>query len=162
MRLVDLTAIPIRAFTMMLVQKLMRAPETLARLSVRAGVESAIFAVSTAALLSLAILLHFFPGALGRNVAEAAPLVVLAILVPGLRNLVEYEAELLFGRGLMLIRALNLALLAGAKAVLLTWLLGRADSPHDLVLALNGVFAVIYLASAMLTYSALRLPPKTV
>ncbi len=83
MRLVDLTAIPIRAFTMMLVQKMMRAPEILARLSVRAGVEGAIFAVSTLALLSLAILLHFFPGALGRNVAEAAPLVVLAILRAG-------------------------------------------------------------------------------
>jgi O-antigen/teichoic acid export membrane protein len=162
MRLVDLTAIPIRAFTMMLVQKMMRAPEILARLSVRAGVEGAIFAVSTLALLSLAILLHFFPGALGRNVAEAAPLVLLAILVPGLRNLVEYEAELLFGRGLMLIRAVNLALLAGVKAVLLAWLLGRVGSTHDLVLALNGVFAAIYLASALLTYSALRLPPKAV
>jgi O-antigen/teichoic acid export membrane protein len=162
MRLVDLTAIPIRAFTMMLVQKMMRAPETLAHLGARAGVEGMIFAVSTAALLSLAILLHFFPGALGRNVAEAAPLVVLAILVPGLRNLVEYEAELLFGRGLMLIRAFNLALLAGGKAVLLAWLLGRVDSAHDLVLALNGVFATVYLASAMLTYSALRLPPRTV
>ena len=74
MRLVDLTAIPIRAFTMMLVQKMMRAPETLARLGVRAGIEAGIFAVSTLALLCLAILLHFFPGMLGRNVAEAAPL----------------------------------------------------------------------------------------
>ena len=51
MRLVDLTAIPIRAFTMMLVQKMMRAPETLARLAVRAGIEAGIFAVSTLALL---------------------------------------------------------------------------------------------------------------
>ena len=82
--------------------------------------------------------------------------------MPGLRNLVEYQAELLFGRGLMLIRAVNLALLAGVKAVLLAWLLGRVGSTHDLVLALNGVFAAIYLASALLTYSALRLPPKAV
>ena len=116
MRLVDLTAIPIRAFTMMLVQKLMRAPEMLARLLVRAGIEGGIFAVSTLALLCLAIILHFFPGVLGRNVAEAAPLIGLAIMVPGLRNLVEYQAELLFGRGQMLLRALNLAVLAGVKA----------------------------------------------
>ena len=83
MRLVDLTAIPIRAFTMMLVQKMMRAPEMLARLAVRAGIEGGIFAVSTLALLASAILLHFFPGALGSNVAEAAPLVVLALLRAG-------------------------------------------------------------------------------
>ena len=110
---------------MMLVQKMMRAPEMLARLAVRAGIEGSIFAVSTLALLCLAIILHFFPGMLGRNVAEAAPLIGLAIMVPGLRNLVEYQAELLFGRGQMQLRALNLALLAGVKAVLLIWVLGR-------------------------------------
>ena len=37
MRLVDLTAIPIRTFTMMLVQKMMRTPATLARAGTRAG-----------------------------------------------------------------------------------------------------------------------------
>ena len=162
MRLVDLTAIPIRAFTMMLVQKLMRTPEMLARLLVRAGIEGGIFAVSTLALLCLAVILHFFPGALGRNVAEAAPLVGLAIMVPGLRNLVEYQAELLFGRGQMFLRALNLALLAGIKAGLLIWLLGHVSDTHELVLWLNPVFAAIYLASALLTYSELRLPAKTI
>ena len=128
----------------------------------RAGIEGGIFAVSTLALLCLAILLHFFPGMLGRNVAEAAPLIGLALLVPGLRNLVEYQAELLFGRGQMMLRALNLALLAGVKAVLLTWVLGNMAATHDLVLSLNAVFAAIYLASALLTYSALRLPAKTI
>ena len=162
MRLVDLTAIPIRAFTMMLVQKMMRMPELLARLAVRTGIEGGIFAVSTLALLCLAILLHFFPAMLGKNVAEAAPLIGLAIMVPGLRNLVEYQAELLFGRGQMLPRALNLALLGGVKAVLLIWVLGHITATRDLVLSLNAVFAAIYLASALLTYSALRLPSKAI
>ena len=164
MRLVDLTAIPIRAFTMMLVQKMMRAPEMLARLSVRAGIEGGDLRSSRRWRCSAsAILLHFFPGALGRNVAEAAPLVVLALLVPGLRNLVEYQAELLFARGQMLIRAVNLALLAGVKAVLLAWLLGRGRPTRPIwCWSLNGVFAALYLASALLTYSALRLPAKAV
>ena len=48
-------------------------------------------------------------------------------------------------RGQMLLRALNLALLAGAKAALLTWLLARVADTDDLVLALNAVFAAIYL-----------------
>lgn len=162
MRLVDLTAIPIRTFSMMLVQRMMRAPELLARLSVKGGIEGGVFLVSTLALAALGIVLHFFPNALGRNVAEAAPLVALAICVPGLRNLVEYQAELLFARGQTLVRAINLALLAGMKAVLLTYVLTNIPGTPDLVLSLNVVFLLLYLASALLTYSAMRRPAKPV
>ncbi len=160
MRLVDLTAIPIRTFSMMLVQKMMRAPDMLARRTIRAGIEGGVFVVSTLALLALAVLLHFFPNALGRNVAEAAPLVGLALFVPGLRNLVEYHAELLFARGQTAVRAVNLALLAGAKGLLLIWLLSRVSDTADLVLWLNAAFAALYLFSAVLTYPALGRPPK--
>ncbi|RUU30452.1 lipopolysaccharide biosynthesis protein [Mesorhizobium sp. M6A.T.Ce.TU.016.01.1.1] len=162
MRLVDLTAIPIRTFSMMLVQRMMRAPELLSRLSVKSGIEGGVFLVSTLALAALAIVLHFFPDALGKNVAEAAPLVALAICVPGLRNLVEYQAELLFARGQTLVRAINLALLAGLKAVLLTYVLTTILDTPDLVLSLNVVFLLLYLASTLLTYSAMRKPAKPV
>src|SRR5262245_31752040 len=162
MRLVDLTAIPIRAFSMMLVQRLMRAPDMLARLATRAGIEAGIFTVSTLALAALGLILHVFPTVLGRNVAQAAPLVMLALAVPGLRNLVEYQAELLFGRGQMGLRAINLAVLAAAKAALLTWVLATVADTADLVLVLNGVFVVLYLLSAIATYGALRLPSKSV
>lgn len=162
MRLVDLTAIPIRTFTMMLVQRMMRAPEMLKRLRVRAGIEFGVFAVSTLALLALAVILHFFPNALGRNVGEAAPLVALAICVPGMRNLVEYQAELLFARGQTLLRAVNLALLAGLKALLLTYVLTRGLETPQLIWSLNVVFALLWLASAALTYPALRRPAKAI
>jgi O-antigen/teichoic acid export membrane protein len=162
MRLVDLTAIPIRTFSMMLVRRMMRAPELLSRLSIKSGIEGGVFLVSTLALAALGIVLHFFPNALGRNVAEAAPLVPLAICVPGLRNLVEYQAELLFARGQTLVRAINLALLAGLKAVLLTYVLTTILDTPNLVLSLNVVFLLLYLASAMLTYSAMRKPAKPV
>ncbi|RWC58407.1 lipopolysaccharide biosynthesis protein [Mesorhizobium sp.] len=162
MRLVDLTAIPIRTFSMMLVQRMMRAPELLSRLAVRSGIEGGVFAVSTLALLTLGIVLHFFPNALGKNVAEAAPLVVLAICVPGLRNLVEYQAELLFARGQTLVRALNLGLLAALKALLLTYVLTTILDTPNLVLSLNVVFLLLYLASTLLTYSAMRKPAKPI
>ena len=162
MRLVDLTAIPIRTFSMMLVQKIMRSPAFLSRPAVRCGIEGGIFLVSTAGLLALGTLLYFFPSALGRNVAEAAPLILLAVCIPGLRNLVEYQAELLFARGQTLVRAFNLALLAAAKAVLLTYVLTRITDTSELVLALNPVFLLLYLASALLTYTAMRQPPKAV
>jgi O-antigen/teichoic acid export membrane protein len=162
MRLVDLTAIPIRTFSMMLVQRMMRAPELLSRLRVKGGIEAGVFLVSTLALAALGIVLHFFPNALGRNVAEAAPLVALAIGVPGLRNLVEYQAELLFARGQTAIRALNLGLLAGLKALLLTYVLTTIADTPTLVLSLNVVFLLLYLASALLTYSAMRKPAKAI
>lgn len=160
MRLVDLTAIPIRTFSMMLVQKIMRMPQALARLKIRVGIETGIFLVSTLALLGFAVVLHFFPNALGRNVAQAATLIGLVLLVPGLRNLVEYQGELLFARGQTFLRAANLALLAATKAALLTWLLVTVTNTEQLLLWLNAVFAALYLVSALFTYSAMRLPSK--
>jgi O-antigen/teichoic acid export membrane protein len=162
MRLVDLTAIPIRTFTMMLVQKIMKSPDLLRRFSLTAGIEAGVFLVSTLAIAALALLLYLYPNALGRNVAEAAPLLWLAILIPGFRNLVEYQAELLFARGQVKIRAFNLALLAGAKAVLLIWLLTRVADTTELVIWLNAAFAALYFGSLLLTYSAMRLPWKPV
>jgi hypothetical protein len=79
-----------------------------------------------------------------------------------LRNLVEYQAELLYARGQTLIRSINLALLAGMKALVLVVILGNADTQADMVIALNWGFALLYLTSILLTYSALRRPAKRV
>lgn len=156
MRLVDLTAIPIRAFSMMLVQKLMRAPEMLRGLKVKMGIEAAIFTISTAALIAMAIVLHFAPTALGRNVAEAAPLVSLALLIPGLRNLIEYQAELLYARGQTVLRIVSLLLLTGTKALVLVVLIRASTSAADLIWWLNGGFLLLYTVSTAFTYAALK------
>lgn len=162
MRLVDLTALPIRTFSMMLVQKLMRAPDFLARRGIRIGIEAGIFAVSTLAFCALALILVLWPDALGQKVAFSASLAVFALLVPAMRNLVEYHAELLFARGQTLVRVFNLALLTGVKAVLLVGVLNWADNEVQMVLALNGVFAALYLTSALLTYTVMRRDPKRI
>lgn len=162
MRLIDLTALPIRTFSMMLVQKMMRAPELLARLRMRVGIEASIFAVSTLAFCLLVLILVIWPDALGQKVAASASFAVFALFVPAMRNLVEYHAELLFARGQTLVRVLNLALLTGVKAVLLTGTLSTAEDTRQLILDLNFVFAALYLASALLTYSLMRLRPKRI
>jgi O-antigen/teichoic acid export membrane protein len=161
MRLVDLTAIPIRAFSMMLVQKMMRSPEMLRGLSRKVGIEAAIFAVSTCALIAMAVVLHFFPKALGSNVSEAAPIVGLALFVPGLRNLIEYQAELLYARGQTMLRIVSLAMLAGVKAAVLYVVIKSTVTPEGLVWWLNPGFLVLYLASAAFTYAVLRRPART-
>lgn len=160
MRLVDLTAIPIRVFTMMLMQAMMRSPELLRRVWLKPGIEAGIFALSVSAILVLAGILHVYPNLLGSNVSEAAPIIGFALLVPAFRNLVEYQAELLYARGQTVLRAINLALLAAAKAVLLIALLSVVSGPAPLLTWLNAVFAILYLVSAALTYSALRRPAK--
>ncbi len=162
MRLVDLTAVPIRTFSMMLVQELMKRPDRLSGAAARVALEAGVFAVSVLGLGALAVLLHFHPGLLGGNIAQAAPLVMLALLVPGLRNLVEYHAELLYARGQTIVRALNLLLLAGVKAVLLSWIFTRLDTAAEVIAWLNPAFAAIYLVSALLTYSAMRMPARAI
>jgi hypothetical protein len=79
-----------------------------------------------------------------------------------LRNLVEYQAELLFARGQTAVRALNLGLLAALKALLLTYVLTTISDTSKLVLSLNIVFLLLYLASMLLTYSAMRKPAKAI
>jgi O-antigen/teichoic acid export membrane protein len=162
MRLVDLTAIPVRTFNMMLVQKIMKTPDFIAGLGRRAGIEALIFAVSAAAILASGLLLWLKPDLLGDNVAEIAPLVLLALAVPGFRNLVEYHAELLYARGQTWVRAFNLALLALAKGGLLAALLAMALDARPFVLWLNAAFAVLFLISLALTHTALRRPAKRI
>jgi O-antigen/teichoic acid export membrane protein len=162
MRLVDLTALPVRSFNMMLVQKLMRTPDMLKSLKIRSGLELGVFLVSTLGLAALAIFLAIFPRALGANVASVVSLLPLVLLVPGLRNLIEYQAEILYARGQSGLRALNLAVLGAAKAGLLSWILLVFLDTHDWMIWLNAMFAVLYLISAYLTYRAIRKPARRV
>jgi O-antigen/teichoic acid export membrane protein len=162
MRLVDLTALPVRSFNMMLVQKLMRTPDMLKSLKIRGGLEAGVFLASTLGLAALAVFLHIFPRALGANVASVVWLLPLVLLVPGLRNLIEYQAEVLYARGQSGLRALNLALLGLAKAGLLSWILVTFLDTRDWMIWLNALFAALYLLSAYLTYRAIKKPARRV
>ncbi|PWL17345.1 transporter [Falsochrobactrum shanghaiense] len=162
MRLVDLTALPVRSFNMMLVQKLMRTPDMLASLRIRAGLELAVFAVSVAGLGAMIIFLQFFPNALGTNVAVIAGLLPLVLFVPGLRNLIEYQAEILYARGQSGLRTLSVLLMAVAKALLVWLLLLYYGDSNDWLLGLNPVFTGLYLLSTAFTYVSIRLPAKRI
>jgi O-antigen/teichoic acid export membrane protein len=155
MRLVDLTALPIRSFLTILTQRLMRAPKFLDRLKVKIGLEALVAGVSIAGLLALVAVLSVFPNALGKNVGEATPLLALVIAVPALRNLLEYHSELLYATGRTVVRTLILALLGAVKAGLLALLLVQGFRTESWVELINLVFAALYIVSAVMTYSAL-------
>ena len=156
MRLVDLTALPVRAFLTVLTQKLMRTPAMLEKLKNRALLEGAVAAVSTAGLLGMAGFLWLFPNALGKNVAVAAPLLIFVALVPAFRNLIEYHSELLYATGRTVVRMAVLASLGAMKALLLAYVLGLRADVVVWVELLNVAFLVLYLQSALMTYRALR------
>lgn len=162
MRLVDLTALPIRSFNMMLVQKLMRSPDMLASLRIRAGLECAVFAVSVAGLGAMVIFLQFFPTALGASVAPIVGLLPLVLLVPGFRNLIEYQTEILYARGQSGLRTISMVLMTAGKALFVWLLLVNYGDNNDWIAGLNFVFAGIYILSLVFTYTSLRRPAKRV
>lgn len=155
MRLVDLTALPIRSFNMLLVQTIMRSGDAVSSTRWRALIELGIAAVSTAALLFFAGFLTLYPTALGQNVSMAAPLLIFVAAVPAFRNLIEYHSELLYATGRTFVRTINLAIIGLAKAVMLAALLTAYSSVSAWTPVLNGVFLVLYMLSLVLTYPAL-------
>jgi O-antigen/teichoic acid export membrane protein len=158
MRLVDLTAMPVRTFSTLLTQRLMRKPHLMNSIKMRVGFEAGVFFISVAAIACIALALHIKPDLLGNNVAQVAPYMAIVLLVPAFRNLIEYQAELLYGRGQSFQRLLNYFVLGILKAVLLVWLLATYDTPAEWMIWINGVFAGLYAASLLLTYTSLKKP----
>lgn len=159
MRLVDLTAIPVRSFNQLVVQKLMkegRQATWIGGPGKNAVIEAGIAIVSTAGLFAFIVLLWLFPNALGRNVASIAPYLLPLLLVPALRNLIEYQAELLYAREIVVTRTILLTALAAIKLGLMAVLLGKLPAFADFAPWLNVVFAALYLVSAVVVYTALR------
>lgn len=156
MRLADLTALPVRSFNTLLVQRIMRNPKTIQSWRFRLQVELAVAAVSFLAIFSMALYLHVFPRGLGNNVAEAAPLVMAVLLVPSFRNLVEYHSELLYATGRTVQRMVNLAAAGIAKIGLLAALFTASTDAAFWAPQLNLIYAALYGLSFVLTYAAMR------
>ncbi|WP_394690746.1 lipopolysaccharide biosynthesis protein [Hoeflea sp.] len=156
MRLVDLTALPVRAFLTLLTQRLMRTATLLECVKTRVMLEGSVAVISTAGILGMVGFLWIFPNALGKNVAEVAPMLVLVALVPAFRNLIEYHSELLYATGRTVIRMLVLTSLGAMKALLLAYVLGLGAEIPVWVQMMNVLFFVLYVQSALLTYQALR------
>ncbi len=115
-------------------------------LRIRTGLEVAVFAISVAGLGALAIFLWIFPNALWSNVAPIVGLLPLVLLVPGFRNLIEYQTEISHARGQSGLRTLNLALMTGAKALLVWQLLSHFGESRDWLLGLSMWFSRAFIS----------------
>ena len=80
------------------------------------------------------------------------------LMQAALRNLIEYQAELLYGRGQTVTRLVLYALVGTLKAALMVLLLSHDRAGGQWLVWLNGVFAALYAVSFAVTYRALAQP----
>ncbi len=156
MRIIDLTAIPIRSFNQLLVQHTMRDRTGEIAAGRQFAIESLIALVSTLGLGAVILLLWPDPGLLGGNIATAQPILLSMLLIPMFRNLVEFHGELLYARELVATRLLLLLGLTALKLGLMTVLISGKPDISAWALPLTAVFAAVYAMSAAVTYGRLR------
>ncbi len=156
MRLVDLTAMPLRALSTMLTQWIMRSRQSGEHTRHGLLIDFAVGFVSSAVLAAAALILWFIPGIAGNNIAMATGFLPLVILVPAFRNAIEYHTDLLYAHEKMAVRVMLLIYIGTLKAVLLWALLSWSTDFNMIAPWLNGVFAALWVASALVTYGRLR------
>ncbi len=152
MRIVDLTAMPLRAFSTMMIQWIMHARNEGKDTNIGWKVELLVAATSTVALLAGVVLLSLAPDLMGKNITTATSFLALFLLVPAFRNIIEYHTELLYAHERMAPRVWLLAGLGILKGALLALLLGLTSDFATMALWLNAVFFVLYGVSAYVTY----------
>lgn len=154
-RVIDLTAVPTRAFNVLMIQRLLKDPTQAAGPRRRVMIEGAIAVVSTATFGGLMTVASLWPGLLGRDVASASGLFACLWMVPALRNLTEYQAELLYGHGKMVATFKVALALTAAKAVLMALLFSWLGAEGRWAWPMTGVFLATYGLSTLMTYRAL-------
>ena len=157
-RVIDLTAVPIRAFNVLMIQRVLVNRSSMAGRRAKVVVELMIAAVSTVAYGGIVVALWFAPNMLGHEVAKAVGLLGLLWLVPALRNLIEYQVELLYANGRMTTTfyvALAVTVVKSALMIAVFWHFAGDD---EWITPVNGVFLASYLVSTVMTYRALREP----
>ena len=154
MRIVDLTAVPLRPVFVLYSRKLIQAGRaTRALMHECFKVEAGVALVSTAGLLSVVAILKLWPNLLGANVATASGMMAAIVIVPAVRNLLEFHSELFFAFDHMALRALVVAGLVIAKAAGLAILLSLVTS--DWPVWLNALYAATYAVSFAVIYGLL-------
>lgn len=152
MRLIDLTALPVRSMLTLLIQKIIQRKSVIQSFKNRLMFEVAIGGISLSGILAMALVMSVFPNILGENVAQIAPLLFLVVLVPSFRNLTEYHSELLYGVNRTVVRTRNALILGALKAGLLALILRYFAADDMWFWMLNGVFGILYITSLFLSY----------
>lgn len=159
MRIVDLTAAPLRPLFVLYSRKLLLAGRArVALLREIVQVEAFVAAVSTALFAALLSVLGHWPNALGHNVASAYGLLSLLPVVPAAKNGIEFHGELFFAFNRMGARGAFAAAMVALKAAAIALLIHVFAGDAAWGAWLNPIYLALYFASlvtvrAMLTRS---------
>jgi hypothetical protein len=118
-------------------------------------IEVVIAGISTGGLLALIALLSIWPNILGTNVSAAYGMLTVVLVVPAVRNLLEFHSELLFGFGNLGLRAAITGTLVLIKAFAVAALITLFPAPESWTLGLNAASALIYGLSFLAVYGLL-------
>lgn len=152
-RMIDFTAIPFRSFYTLYTRKLFGEGKKVRNsLAGTLKVEGVILVASTMAFLALTLLLWLRPNLLGANVAVAAQLFAPMLIVPALRNLMEFHGELFFVSGRMTAAAGVAIVLALVNAAALALLLWQVTDLFAVGLGLSLIHLLLYVLSAGALY----------
>ncbi len=165
MRLVDLTAAPLRPLFILYSCKLIAGGRITRRvLRDCLKVEGLVAAVSIVGFVGIVVVLQVWPTLLGRNVALASGLLGLAAMVPAARNLLEFHGELFIAFDRMGLRSLLAVVVVAAKAGMLALTIVAASGEPAWGLWLNAVYVLPYLISFVSVYGLLwrASPPGSV
>jgi O-antigen/teichoic acid export membrane protein len=158
-RLLEFTALPFRSFYTLYTRKLFAEGKRIKNALARTlKVEGAILGLSTLAILALDGLLWFWPTLLGANVAVAAHLFMLMLMVPAFRNLIEFHGELFFVHGRMSARAAVAIGLVTLNMLLLAALLSLTGDLTAIAIGLNAIYGLLYLLSGLALYRFVTRP----
>jgi O-antigen/teichoic acid export membrane protein len=160
MRVIDITAMPVRAWNQLVMQKVMTDRAVTMGRGRRLLSEAGIALISCGALAALIVVLWLKPDLLGRNIGAAAALFPLMLAVPAFRNLTEYHAELLYGLERTGLRAGVLALAALVKTTGIWLAIQLASGETGWVVWTNLAFLAAYLLTAAVTYRAAAAPAR--
>lgn len=156
MRIIDLTAVPLRPVFVLYSRKLMKAGRVTSELLGEIiRVEGAVALVSTVGFCAFLALLTVWPHALGQNVSSAAQLLIVVIAVPAAKNLLEFHAELFFAFNRMGLHGMLAAAMVLLKAAALALLLAALSGSQQLGLGLNVIYALLYAASFAIVHRLL-------
>lgn len=161
-RLIDITALPVRAFNVMMIQKVLRDPNAMRGRRGLILTEIGIALLSTVTFCGIAFVLWLRPDLLGREIAKAASFLPMLFLLPALRNLIEYQAELLYARQRRASLLLISLVLIVVKATIMVLIFSTLELDRHWALAMNLVFAAAYLLSSIGTYCFDKGPPEKV
>lgn len=156
MRLIDLTAAPLRPVFVLYSCRLIaggRVTRRILRDCLR--VEALVALASTAGLAGIVAVLHGWPGLLGRNVAVAGGLLGSVALVPAIRNLLEFHAELFVAFDRMGLRSLLAVTVVGVKAGTLALAVAASRGGEAWGPWLNAVYGLPYAISFAAIYGLL-------